>query len=229
MERQFHVNAGVSLLLGREFETAFEHFRGANLDPRELIYYFPQLQFDDFVYTPAVLRPMVLFKAEIEAGIAVSDLLSTGTKPIASYTGCHLLALFHPPALDKTGDMADANSKAAYMRTLGKGIHTALLMLLEAHKYYKSKEHDGDSRLTQAVDHALLKLYLLFYQHEDNKSEMREKIEDLVSNINAVEMTPSIVEDMKGRGVYHALALLYVSRKMYRQALQIWADIGAGM
>lgn len=87
-----------------------------------------------------------------------------------------------------------------------------------------------DQRLEEAVDGALLKDYLLFCGSDgidaDLAFDIKAKIEFFLSQPNQVNPTKLLLKDLHAKSLHHASALLLVSKRQFRGALEIWADLG---
>ena len=90
-----------------------------------------------------------------------------------------------------------------------------------------------DQRLEEAIDCALLNVYLLFCDADQTESDLafdlKAKIEFFLSQPNQVAATKHLLKRLQEKSLHHASALLLVSKKQFRGALEIWADIGKSM
>jgi hypothetical protein len=130
--QQFHVQAGGVLFRNLMIKEAIENFQKGQLDPRELLVFFPELQSSVFAYKP------VLLDGVFQAAAPGSPDMKTAVKCILSQSG------------KNCGDKE--------VKQYIEQAYAQLVIFLEA---AKDGALNADQHITEAIDTGLLKLYVL--------------------------------------------------------------------
>ena len=143
--RKFDRQCGVALLRRLQFRAAVDYLYRGDLDPRELLVFFPEYHGRSFAYEPTVLKPDTLPR--------------TGSAP--DITGVISEA-------QRRRVPTDMNS-----RQLLNEASIALMMFLEMHA--KSDGRQADARMQRCINNALFRLYVVHDRKKELKRFLKDE------------------------------------------------------
>jgi len=199
LTNKYHADAAVVMLeLGR-LSIAFQEFAKSNADPRDIIFYFENVQPHGLEYTPVLIRPPILLRIKSKPIEESEHLLQR----------CSMWRIL-PPKLDCS---------------LDRELITMLVKYLLASRVHSGMNADD---VLDILDGTILNSYLLLGTNESHFQAAKCNAEAFLSDKTFIVDREKWGRILESKGFYHAAALLYSeSSGLKRQALQLWSDIGS--
>ena len=200
---EFHTNAGFAMLKALFIPAAFTHFNQSNLDPRELIVLFPDLNIAGSKYSSSWAAKVGTF----------TELMEHGRKTAVM--------------------RADDKRYKAILSASAKQITRQTRFLLAAFLWDKRSKlvakHVDNPDLMAPMDTAMLVLHIDFAEEPmpSPAPSFPYSLQHLLFPANACALSPC-ESFLTVHRQYNALALLYRSVGQKRAALDVWARMGSG-
>ncbi|KAL6074326.1 transforming growth factor, beta receptor associated protein 1 [Balamuthia mandrillaris] len=210
----FHQSAGLEYLRNRRFKEAFSEFELSDIDPRELIAFFPDLLPQNAHYTPKNALNVIELVAQPIAGKTTNKPEEATREALEELKGLltHFLEQRWREWLSKAGIKKRTSPEGVrYEQTL----HVVLLKL-----FADAYPQRVPSLLGEIANHRPL---ILAAVHGHGS------VESCIANSG---ITSTMLEELESyfqeKKHYNALALVYRNCSMYDKALSIWKSLGNG-
>ena len=206
--REFRVRVACLLLAELQVPAALRNFALGELDPRELLLYFPELHATGGSFGGGYV-PTVVTKALFKHGVDGTDFESAIRYAVAKEVTARERAEGAASSSQALEDMVQYRHREAKQH---------LAEFLEAASASPSRV--ADLRVAEAVDTARLKLLVALQRH----TELDAFAERPGNQVDLADAKAFLLE----KELYHVLALLYKGHGNDRQALDVWSRMGSG-
>lgn len=223
--KRFHRHAGIALLKRLEFESAMEHLYRAGIDPCELIAFYPDYQCGNFSYEPTYLKSEVLPRgAALTPNMlsVIRELLDSNKQQLSSE-----IANLEPRELLKRS----AKALLKFMEMYRK--HAKEKFQARARSSYRNVAQSGgtststpggkDPHRSEAVDTALLRLYVSFGKH----NELIYLLQDSDAEVCHLDLE-SCKSYLMQEKLYYESGLLLLAHHKYEQAINMFSQLHSG-
>ncbi|OQS05457.1 inositol-3-phosphate synthase [Thraustotheca clavata] len=225
--RRFHRQVAIALLKRCEFDSAIEFIYRSGMDPREWLSFFPELCSPSFAYEPTVLTPDVLPRGN-SASPDMKSVLSVLLKEHSSTMAPEIVATGHSKlhqqatkALMKCLEMIKKHASRDRSTSKDGNRESSRAFLARSNSIASGPK---DLQRAEAVDTALLRLYILFQRYPD--------ITTLLTSLDSqgdgahVDMGSSQSLLMRHH-LYYELGLLFERHGRLLDALDVYARMGS--
>nr|CCA14073.1 conserved hypothetical protein [Albugo laibachii Nc14] len=219
--KRFHRHAGIALLKRLEFEPAMEHLYRAGIDPCELIAFFPDYQCGNFAYEPTYLKPEVLPRgATLTPNMlsVIRELVDSNKQQLSSE-----IANLEPRELMKRSAKALLKFMEMYRKHAKEKFQARARSSGQPGSTSSSTSGGRDPRRSEAVDTALLRLYVSF----GKQNELIQLLQDKEGEVCSLDME-SCKSYLMQEKLYYESGLLLLAHQKYEQAINMFSQLHSG-
>eukprot|EP00808_Paulinella_micropora_P030349 g47898.t1 len=250
----FHAEAGWVLFKELRFQDALDHFAKSSVDPRDVIYCFPDLRMEEFPYSPKhpqapqqdisalVTEGKRLAKRKATASYTHREIMERSKADLCKqakfwlsdylwkFCLCHGRAKSNNVGAPASSFSSRGGDREAALRGLAdpavqSAVDTALLMLNVMHGEMDESDIAHDPTARSGV---------VVHGASSSSSQLAENnelypfcLEELLLPKNNCHLT--VCEFfLISRRRYDTLALLYLSHQLVKKALEVWKQLGSG-
>ncbi|GMF56847.1 unnamed protein product [Phytophthora fragariaefolia] len=228
--KRFQRQATVALLRRLEFDQAAEYMYRAAIEPCEFIAFFPDLQCASFAYEPSVFKPEVLPRGSSSApdiSSVIHELLTSPRAPlnpdIAKTEAADLVNAAHKALLKFLGQ---------YKKHMRDKARARVRTVSSARGRAASAASPKDARRVEAIDTALLRLYVHFKRYKELLVLIQEPNPDVEGPPGSLGGCALEVESCRSlllkHKLYYEAAQLLCAHQKYDDALEIFALLHHG-